>query len=203
MGKIFYIIGKSAAGKDSLYEMLLQDPAIGLTKLTLYTTRPMREGETEGKEYHFVDEMKMERLKERTIECRTYDTIAGRWHYFTVDEEEYHDPSKIFLGIGTPESFRALREYYGKDHVNPIYVECEDGLRLERAIRREKKQEHPNYAEICRRYLADEADFAPERLNEAGITPKHRFQNESTPEALKTAVAAYILEASARKHVRS
>ena len=54
MGKIFYIMGKSSSGKDTIYSRLLQDSELGLSRIVLYTTRPMREGETEGKEYHFT-----------------------------------------------------------------------------------------------------------------------------------------------------
>ena len=54
MGKIFYIMGKSSSGKDTIYSRLLQDEAMQLKKIILYTTRPMREGEQDGREYHFV-----------------------------------------------------------------------------------------------------------------------------------------------------
>ena len=54
MGKIFYIMGKSSSGKDTIYGRLLQDEDMQLKKLILHTTRPMREGEQDGREYHFV-----------------------------------------------------------------------------------------------------------------------------------------------------
>ena len=53
MGKIFYIMGKSASGKDTVYHRLCDDKSLGLHTVTLYTTRPRREGETDGVEYHF------------------------------------------------------------------------------------------------------------------------------------------------------
>ena len=56
MGRIFYIMGKSASGKDHVYETLMQEKQLSLAPLVLYTTRPIRSGETEGKEYFFVDE---------------------------------------------------------------------------------------------------------------------------------------------------
>ncbi len=54
MGKIFYIMGKSSSGKDTIYNRLRTDETLELSKLILYTTRPMREGEMQGREYHFV-----------------------------------------------------------------------------------------------------------------------------------------------------
>ena len=58
MGKIFYIMGKSAAGKDHIYSLLAENEELHLKKMILYTTRPIREGEENGREYFFktVDE---------------------------------------------------------------------------------------------------------------------------------------------------
>lgn len=51
MGKIFYVMGKSASGKDTIYKKLLERFP-GLKTVVTYTTRPIRDGETEGVEYH-------------------------------------------------------------------------------------------------------------------------------------------------------
>ena len=47
MGKIFYVMGKSSSGKDTIYKDIRKDLP-ELKTLTLYTTRPMREGEKDG-----------------------------------------------------------------------------------------------------------------------------------------------------------
>ena len=57
-------------------------------------------------------------------------------------------------------------------------------------IKREKKQEHPNFKEVCRRYLADEEDFSEEKLQAAGIT--RRFLNNADREICMDKVASYI-----------
>ena len=59
MGKIFYIMGKSASGKDHIYARLMQHTELNLKKMVLYTTRPIRDGEEEGKQYFFTDEEKL------------------------------------------------------------------------------------------------------------------------------------------------
>ena len=64
MGKIFYIAGKSATGKDTIYENILVREALGLRPLVPYTTRPIRANETEGVEYHFTDEEGLKRFQE-------------------------------------------------------------------------------------------------------------------------------------------
>ena len=48
MGKIFYIMGKSASGKDKIYSRLAGNKELNLKKLILYTTRPVRDGEENG-----------------------------------------------------------------------------------------------------------------------------------------------------------
>ena len=42
MGKLFYIMGKSASGKDTIYQRLLRNPEFSLERLVIYTTRPIR-----------------------------------------------------------------------------------------------------------------------------------------------------------------
>ena len=181
MGRIFYIMGKSATGKDHIYKELLQDESLRLFPLVLYTTRPMREGEQNGREYWFVDEEHLEKLRRsgKIIEERLYETVCGPWRYFTADEEIDLNTCN-YLGIGTLESYKHLVQYFGQDRLVPLYIETEDRLRLERALKREAKQNPPRYDEMCRRFLADGEDFSEDKLAEAGIT--RRFSNNGTLE---------------------
>ena len=88
MGKIYYLMGKSASGKDHIYENLIQETALDLKPFVLYTTRPIRSGEQDGREYFFVDEKRLSELREagKIIEERMYSTVQGPWYYFTADE---------------------------------------------------------------------------------------------------------------------
>lgn len=176
MKHLFYLMGKSASGKDTIYESLLEDDFLNLSPLVPYTTRPIRAKEKEGVEYHFTDEAGLRELEKqnRVIEKRTYHTEHGPWTYFTVDDEERHTQDR--LGIGTLESYLRIRDYYDSDYVIPLYVEVDDGIRLGRALKREKKPGNRRYEEMCRRFLADQKDFSEERLQEAGITK--RFNND-------------------------
>lgn len=177
MGRIFYIMGKSASGKDKIYSRLSSDVNLNLKKLILYTTRPVRAGEEDGKNYHFTDEKKLKEFRRtgRLIEARSYHTIHGIWTYFTADDGTVELDQYDYIGIGTLESFRKMKKYYGENIVIPIYIEVEDGERLDRALKRERKQEIPKYAEMCRRFLADESDFSEENILKAGIWK--RFEN--------------------------
>lgn len=192
MGKIFCICGKSSTGKDTIYKRILSDENIQLDTIVTCTTRPIREGEVNGREYWFIDDAKAESLEAegKVIEMRAYNTVHGVWKYMTVDDGNIDLSSKSYLIIGTLESFICIKKYFGEDRTVPIYVEVDDGLRLERALKRERAQEKPKYEEMCRRFLADSSDFSDERIIEAGIDK--RFENLNFTECLKD-IKAYIV----------
>lgn len=176
---LYVIMGKSSSGKDTIYRKLMEDNELKLNKIITYTTRPARAGEVEGKEYHFVDEAKMNEMDRngKIIEKRAYDTVYGVWNYFTADDENVKIDRNNYMVIGTLDSYEQLRAYYGEKKVMPIYIEVEDGERLARALEREREQDEPKYSEMCRRYLADEKDFSAKRLEKLGIKSKY-FNND-------------------------
>ena len=177
MGKIYYMMGKSSSGKDTIYKAIKQDLP-ELKTITLYTTRPMRDGERNGVEYYFVSNEILDKYENegKIIELRTYQTVYGDWKYATIDDGQINLDEEDYLMIGTLESYMKTRAYYGTGNLVPLYIEVEDGERLMRAIARERQQEHPGYEEVCRRFLADQKDFSEDNLKEAGIT--RRYQND-------------------------
>lgn len=185
MGKIIFLMGKSASGKDTIYSKLMEDPRLKLKPYVGYTTRPMRAGETDGVEYFFTTEEDLRKFEQsgKLIEKRVYHTVYGDWFYYSVDNENTDLTAQDYLYIGTLESYLPMRDYYGTDRLLPIYIEVEDGTRLERAIQRERKQKHPGYAEVCRRFLGDCEDFSEEKLLAAGI--ERRFNNENLEDCLE------------------
>ena len=177
MGRIFYIMGKSSCGKDTIYRQLLGEGEVSFRTLVPYTTRTIRSGETDGKDYIFTDEKQLKRLsgQGRVIELRSYHTVHGIWNYFTVDDGQVDLARQNYLTVGTLESYATMRRYFGEEALVPVYIEVEDGERLQRALDRERAQKQPRYAEMCRRFLSDEEDFSEEKLKEASI--RRRFQN--------------------------
>ena len=183
MGNLFVIMGKCAAGKDTIYhEIVKRCPQ--LREIITYTTRPMREGETYGKEYYFVTKEEMYEMREngKIIECREYDTVLGPWFYFTADDGQLDFDKGDYILISTLEGYEKLQAAFGIGSIVPVYIEVDDLERLERAVRRERSQVSPCVPELCRRFLADEEDFSEERLQMAGI--EMRIVNED----LETAV---------------
>ena len=172
MSKIYCMMGKSSSGKDTLLKACLRT-------VTPYTTRPIRDGERDGEEYFFVSEEILSTYERqgRVIEQRAYDTVHGIWRYATIDDGQIDLACADYLVIGTLESYRKMRAYYGREYVAPLYIEVEDGERLKRALEREMRQEIPRYAELCRRFLADTADYSEENLAELGITRKYLNHN--------------------------
>lgn len=184
MGKLFVIIGKSASGKDTLYRLIMERHP-ELRPVVPYTTRPIRAGEKEGREYHFVTDETLHRMEKenRVVECRCYETVKGLWNYFTADDGQINLEEANSCLISTLEGYMGIRNYYGVQQVVPLYIAVDDFVRMDRSLKREKEQKNPCVAEVCRRFLADEADFSEEKLQQAGITEE--ILNVSLQEALE------------------
>ena len=195
MGKIFFILGKSSSGKDTIFQKIKENNALDLKTVVGYTTRPMRENEVDGEEYFFVDRDRLEELQNdgKVIEVRHYNTVHGVWSYFTVDDGQIDLEDTDYLYIGTLESYEQMRDYYGEDAIVPIFIEVEQGERLKRAILREIEQSEPKYEELCRRFLADEKDFREEEIERLGI--KKKYMNED----LDTCVEEIVKDIQANK----
>jgi guanylate kinase len=175
MGRIFCLIGKSGSGKDSIFELLSGDKTLGLRGVVTYTTRPMRDGERDGEQYYFVSKEDLDKFDKsgRLIEIRRYDTVKGAWYYATVDDGQIDISRGNYLMILTPRGCLALKKRFGDENVVPVYLEVEDGERLDRALKRERKSANPQYKEMCRRFLADCEDFSEERLKAAGVSKRY------------------------------
>ena len=193
MGKIFYIMGKSSTGKDTIYKRILEGNKIKLRNIVPYTTRPIREGEENGREYYFIDENRVCQLANegKIIEIRAYETFHGTWTYMTVNDGNINLQWYDYLIIGTLEAYEKTVAYFGQDAVVPIMIEVDNGVRLQRALNRERNQENPKYQEMCRRFLADEEDFSPELMARANIT--RIFKNENLDACIEE-IEEYILE---------
>jgi len=187
MGKIFVVMGKTSSGKDTVYKrvldsLTLSEGALAPKTVVIYTTRPMRPGEQNGVEYFFATEEELQSLREqgKVMEERCFHTVHGPWYYFTVNDGQIDLEHHSYLMINTLAGFEMIREYFKKDGENiviPIYIEADPKDRLIRYINRESLQKNPNYKEVCRRFLADEEDFAEEELERLGITKRYFNQD--------------------------
>lgn len=193
MGKIVYLMGKSSTGKDTIYKHLIDRYPQKLHTIVPYTTRPIRAGETAGVEYFFTDEAGFLKLKKegKLIEDRAYDTCLGVWRYFTVNDNQIDLEHQDYVMIGTLDSYNRTKEFFGEERMIPVLIELEDGVRLQRALDREKAQDLPKYNELCRRFLADAEDFSEERIAAAGISK--RFVNNDLQHCVEE-IMVYLSE---------
>lgn len=150
--------GKSGSGKDAVVKGLMEKG--GYNRLVSHTSRPMRDGEVEGVEYHFVTTAEFEKMIRNSslVEWRSYDTLVNNtpatWYYGT----KFFEPSEeITLCIKDLEGAKVLSDYCKAvgEKCLCFYVDCPDAVREERA----KKRGSFDQVEWDRRLKADEEDF--------------------------------------------
>ncbi|QPJ86203.1 guanylate kinase [Sarcina sp. JB2] len=171
MGKVFCIMGKSGSGKDTIFKEIIKDNSLNLKKIVGYTTRPKRVEENDGVEYNFIDDNMINKFiqKNKVIELRKYDTVNGIWYYGTMDDGQINLQTNSYIVISTLESYSSFKKYFGSNNVIPLYIDVDDGIRLQRILNREMSEDSPNYKEICRRFIADSEDFSNKNLKLNGI----------------------------------
>ena len=154
---IIALMGKAGSGKDTIMRALLKQPAFkGAVPIVSCTTRPMRENEKDGIDYHFLTQSEFtdKILSGDMLEA----TVFNDWCYGTSLENLSKD--KVNIGVFNPEGVGLLR---GNSNINLklIYIEANDKDRLLRQLNREK---NPDVHEIIRRYSGDEMDFTEEEI---------------------------------------
>jgi guanylate kinase len=93
-GCLFVLAAPSGGGKTSLVKALLErEPGMRLS--VSYTTRPPRPGETDGVDYHFVDEATFASLKDKG-EFLEHAFVHGNWYatsatWLTKEVQAGHD----------------------------------------------------------------------------------------------------------------
>jgi guanylate kinase len=161
MAKFIILCSKSAAGKDSIQSALL-DSIPYLKPIISSTSRPKRENEVEGREYHFLSQKEMEDLlySDKLIESRTYDVENGdTWIYGVADTAIDLETDNIYVGILDIRGLHQFTSYVGKDNVISFYIDASAKTRMLRSLEREPNMSDEQVMEVCRRALADDKDF--------------------------------------------
>ena len=145
MSKPIIIIGRSCSGKDTIVKQMVEE--YGFEKITTYTTRPMRPGEIQDKNYHFRTEQDfLDKVNQGFFaEWKRYDTEFGPWYYGVAMEDIMNATDKSVV-ILTPTGFR---------DVSAQMDEAPDDVLLERQMLR-----GDDINEAKRRFEADKKDFA-------------------------------------------
>lgn len=150
--KVIALIGKAGSGKDFTMKKVLSKKPLELNEIVSCTTRPKREGEIDGVNYHFITP---EVFSQRLLGGLMLEaTLFNDWAYGTAwDALRIND---INIGVFNPAGIDALLENKNID-LKVFYIYADDKVRLMRQLNREKD---PDCKEIIRRFQADEKDFA-------------------------------------------
>lgn len=117
MKTIICIVGKTSSGKDTITRHIMEK--FGLGMVCSYATRPMREGEVNGREHYFVTKEQMqELLKTEHVIAYTINDETGV-EYFATAESVLADnviyiinpEGIVYLKEHLPEDFRLLQIY--------------------------------------------------------------------------------------------
>lgn len=149
--KMIAIIGQAGSGKDTILRAVCEkNPE--LNKIISCTTRPMRDGEIDGIDYHFytVDQFTEEVLNDKMLEASCFNN----WFYGTPLKSLVKD--KVNIGVYNPEGIESLM-LHGNIELYVFLIEASDKIRLIRQLEREN---NPDIEEVFRRYKTDRADFA-------------------------------------------
>ena len=149
--KIIALCGKAGSGKDTiLKEVITRCPHIH--EIVSCTTRPRREGEVDGVNYHYLtnEEFAEKVLNNDMLEA----TIFNDWCYGT--SYSALDPLNINIGVFNPEGISILQDD-PRISLDVYYIWASGKTRLLRQLNREGE---PDVAEIIRRYGTDEKDFS-------------------------------------------
>ena len=147
--KVIACVGKSGAGKDYCMHHIAEENDYHI--IVSSTTRPKRDYEIDGIDYHFITEKEF--AAARFLETASFNG----WHYGTRYEDL--DPDRINIGVFNPTGLKSLAAQEDVE-LTIIYVQASDKTRLLRQLNRE---ENPNVHEIVRRFYTDEADFEDDK----------------------------------------
>ena len=146
MGKIFYIMGKSSSGKDTIYENLLGRDGLSLHPLIMYTTRPIRAGETDGVQYHFVTEEQLKALKQAANDFKRFaegEDLLGcvgadmQFHEIIYAATNNKRLQQMLLNL-REQMYRYRMEYMKDKRMYKLLIDEHDAIR--KAIKKKDKE---------------------------------------------------------------
>ena len=175
---IIAICGKSATGKDTLLKRIAKS-RIGATVIVSDTTRPPREGETDGQDYNFKKTFEFVSgiRRGKYLEWTTF----RNWFYGTPEDSVC---GKINVGVFNPAGIKSLSKFQDDYEIIPVYLVTSLGTRIKRYVSREGKWSW----ELPRRLLADFKDFFDFKRNILSLFPQFHIMPSNGEDDLRFAV---------------
>lgn len=151
--RIIAIIGEAGCGKDSLVERLITKNKELFHKIIPCTTRPLRENEVNGVQYHFLSTNEFWKYASSQDDYIIDQTCFKGWYYGARASDLSND--KINIGVFNPSGVNQIIKNSNLD-VKIVQLKVDPIKRMQRQLYRES---NPNVSEIARRFLSDEKDF--------------------------------------------
>lgn len=159
---VVILTGMSCVGKDRVREELGRE--YNFTNIVSYTSRPIRENETDGIDYNFVSKEEFKRMIDNNemIEYRSYNTlfnnISDTW-YYGIKKEDLDIDKNYVVVLDLDGTERFIQHYHDTQNYLIIYLSASDSIRKRRAINRGSF----DITEWNRRVIADKIDFSRDR----------------------------------------
>lgn len=157
MNKIVVLLGKTASGKNTIFERIIKD--FDIKPIVSYTTRPIRvDKEIQGIDYNFVsdEEFKKGLMNNEFLEFRSYNTFESEketiWYYGT-HKSSIDFTKGSYIHIVDKDGLMQLLDIYGKEKIFSIYIDAD----LNDIITRSLKRDDTNIHELVRRIIDDQA----------------------------------------------
>ena len=166
---ILILTGMSCSGKDTIRKEIINK--WGFNNMVTYTTRPMRNGEINGKDYIFINEKEfMDKVDNGDIiEYRKYKVYSGDiWYYGSM---RVKDLDLDWVGVLDLVGASRFKDKY-KDKVKIIEIYTDEKIRDIRI-----KERGDDINEWNRRKQQDFKDFSEERKQELNINIDYLINN--------------------------
>lgn len=129
------IIGGSGSGKSTLEdEIIIHD---GFTKAISTTTRLRRDGEHDGREYHFVDIPTFENLQKDNM---LLESINFAGNYYGLTTNEFNKTTDHLVFVVEPNGYIQITKYISENNipVTPIviYMDIPEKERFKNMVKR-------------------------------------------------------------------
>ena len=122
---IYIITGPSGVGKNTIIEAMSTD--LDFYFSVSHTTRPQRESEVDGKDYHFVTEEKFKSLVDENLMIE-YEQYGG-FYYGTSKKEILKESNIILLDLEVNGATKLLSE---NDDFIGIFIDIDDNELVKR-----------------------------------------------------------------------
>lgn len=165
MKKIITLTGCMGSGKDTILNEVIKRKKI--INIVSTTSRPMRKGEVNGREYNFVTTEKALNMltKGEFLEHRSYRVANGdTWIYGIEKNSINFNDNKIYIVIVDFRGLQQMKNYLkllDQYKITSFYIHTSEGERLKRALTREGKMSEEQKKEVYRRNEDDKIMVEP------------------------------------------